>query len=328
MSALTYAHDVANAVQDGTGTALFDRVRRSVELGRFHEGLDDLFGGLAHLRNTLEPDTWRALAAAVRKDGALGDLVYQDFLTRRALDKPRGYAGDAVMMDYLYGIHAYREAAAQASDTGRAICRYIQRRPAGQSVRIRREHIARLIDEIALATPGADVLAVASGHLREAELSTALRSGRLGRFVALDADAESLREVDAQYSHLGVETVHASVRHLLARRVTAGRFDFVYAAGLYDYLGDSVGAALTARLFDLTKPGGQLLIANFTPRCPDRAYMEAFMEWDLIYRDEFEMTGLLAHVPPAEIATYDLYSDTSGSIVYLRLRKAKSARVS
>ena len=57
MSALTYAHDVANAVQDGTGTALFDRVRRSVELGRFHEGLDDLFGGLAHLRNTLEPDT-------------------------------------------------------------------------------------------------------------------------------------------------------------------------------------------------------------------------------------------------------------------------------
>jgi hypothetical protein len=40
------------------------------------------------------------------------------------------------------------------------------------------------------------------------------------------------------------------------------------------------------------------------------------------------MTGLLAHVPPAEIATYDLYSDTSGSIVYLRMRKAKSARVS
>ena len=56
--------------------------------------------------------------------------------------------------------------------------------------------------------------------------------------------------------------------------------------------------------------------------------MEAFMEWDLIYRDEFEMTGLLAHVPPAEIASDDLYSDTSGSIVYLRLRKARSAQVS
>jgi hypothetical protein len=325
MSALTYAADATNTVQEGTGTPLFDRVRRSIELGRVREGLDDLFGGLAHLRNTMEPEAWRAFVASVRKDGLLDDLVYQDFLTRRALEKPRGYAGDAVMMDYVYGIHGYRQAAGQASDIGRAICRYIQRGPAGQGVRIRREHIARLIDEIAFAVPAADVLAVASGHLREAELSNALRLGRLGRFVALDADVESLREVDAQYSQLGVETIHASVRHILARKVTPGRFDFVYAAGLYDYLGDPVGAALTARLFDLTNPGGQLLIPNFAPRCPDRAYLEAFMEWNLIYRDEFDMTALLARIPEAQIARYDIYSDTSGSIVYLRVRKAKLA---
>src|SRR5215471_16334510 len=92
------------------------------------------------------------------------------------------------------------------------------------------------------------VLAVAAGHLREAELSNALASGRLDRFVALDADAESLRDIAGHYAHLGVETVHASVRHLLARKIKLGSFDFIYAAGLYDYLSENTAQVLSARL--------------------------------------------------------------------------------
>ena len=46
------------------------------------------------------------------------------------------------------------------------------------------------------------------------------------------------------------------------------------------------------------------------------------MAWDLIYRDEFDMTGLIARIPAQEIASYDIYSDRSRSIVYLMIRKA------
>jgi hypothetical protein len=99
----------------------------------------------------------------------------------------------------------------------------------------------------------------------------------------------------------------------------------VYAAGLYDYLNDSAAAALTARLFELTNPGGQLLIPNFAPCCPDRAYLETFMAWDLTYRDEFDMAKIVASLPSERIASYDIYSDPSRSIVYLVIRKAKLA---
>ena len=270
----------------------------------------------------MDAGEWRACARSLRTAHPLTDVLYEDPLTSRAFAKPRGYAGDAIMMDYVYGIHSADEACNGTSAAGRAVLRYIQSRPAVQGVRKRREHIAQLIDETAARATRPSILGVASGHLREAELSTALASARIGRFVALDADADSLREVDTQYATLGVETVHASVRHILARKVELDQFDFVYAAGLYDYLNDVVAAALTARLFELTRPGGRLVIPNFAPCCPDRAYLEAFMAWDLIYRDEFDMAGLIARIRADEIASYDIYSDRSRSIVYLMIRKA------
>jgi extracellular factor (EF) 3-hydroxypalmitic acid methyl ester biosynthesis protein len=323
MPALSFANDITVYRQTASRATPFDSVCRLLELGMLTEGLDDLISGLEQVRNAMSHDDWSAFAESARADCRLMTLVQQDPLTKRAFDKPRGYAGDAVMMDYAYGIHSAHEATRQASDIGRAVLGHIQGRPAIQSVRYRRRHIAQLIDATAAAVAQPRILAVASGHLREAELSTALASGGVGSFVALDADRESLREVETQYSGLGVETIHASVRHMLARKVTRAPFDLVYAAGLYDYLNDNVAVALTARLFELTRPGGNLLIPNFAPSCPDRGYMESCMAWELIYRDEYDMTRLVAHIPVDQIASYDVYSDPSGSVVYLRIEKNK-----
>jgi hypothetical protein len=325
MQAFSYANDIDSTSPTATLAPLFDRVRRSIEHGLVDDGMDELYGGLERIRNGMQPDEWQVFAAHAREDRAIGELVYQDPLTRRAREKPRGYAGDAIMMDYLYDIHEARRDVATATETGSAICGFVRNRPAGCSVRYRREHIARLVDQIAAAQPQPHVLAIAAGHLREAELSTALAAGRVGRFVALDADAESLREVRTRYGALGVETVHGSVRNVLARKADVGRFDFVYAAGLYDYLSDTTGAALTARMFELARPGGQVLIPNFAPCCPDRAYLETFMAWDLIYRDEIDIAGLVCRIPAGEIASYDIYSDPSRSIVYLLIRKSAAA---
>src|SRR4030095_15894931 len=110
------------------------------ELVLIKEGLDDLWGGREDTRNAMEPGAWRAFAAGAREDRTLGDLLYQDPLTRRAFHQPRGYAGDAIMMDYIYGIHGGREAVAQASDVGGAIYRCIRHRPAGGSRPPRRAH--------------------------------------------------------------------------------------------------------------------------------------------------------------------------------------------
>ena len=308
-TALTQIEEVLSEVQD------------SLNCGQIEKGMEALFSGLSKAKENMDATEWKSFARCLRTEHSLRHDIHQDPMTCRAFDKPRGYAGDAVMMDYLYNIHFAEEAADNATDLGRAIYRYIQTRQAGEGVRFRREHLAGLIDEIAAEKKDASVLAIASGHLRESELSNALANRTLGRFVALDADTESLNEVEMCYGPVGVETIHASVRHLLARKVKLTPFDFVYAAGLYDYLNDAVAQALTQRMFELTAPGGQMLIPNFANDLADIAYMETYMDWDLVYRDEYDMTRLLDKIDPNEIASYDVYRDPAKGVVYLRVWK-------
>jgi len=302
--------------------ATLDRASNSMESGQVGEALDAVVDSLCEARAMMSEDAWGELASYAREDHELRQAIYEDPLTLRALQKPRGYAGDAVMMDYAYGIHSAHVAATGASPLGRAIYRWVYNTDASAAVRYRREHIARLIDSLAARVSKPGVLAVAAGHLREAELSQALAAGRLGRMVALDADAESLREIETLYAHLGVETVHGSVRHILARKVNLGTFDLVYAAGLYDYLPANVAQALTERMFEMVRPGGDLLVANFAPEIRARLYMESFMDWKLIYRDEHEMAQLVARIDPDAMERCDVYGDPAGSVLYLRVKKA------
>ena len=141
MSALSVANRVVT-LESAAGAALVGRVCRSMPQRSMTEALDELFDGLDRLRQTMEPDEWLAFASRVRSEGTLSELLYQDPLTRRAFEKPRGYAGDAVMMDYIYGIHGAHEAFTAATSVGRQVFDYLRSRPAPRSVCNRREHLA------------------------------------------------------------------------------------------------------------------------------------------------------------------------------------------
>ena len=92
-----------------------------------------------------------------------------------------------------------------------------------------------------------------------------------------------------------------------------------YAAGLFDYLTRDVARALTGALLHMLSPGGRLLIANFTPETSDAAFMEAFMDWQLVYRDEADMRLLLQGVPPASIEGLEQFRDENENVTYLRV---------
>ena len=106
------------------------------------------------------------------------------------------------MMDYIYGLGEAVQAAREATPLGRAIFEYMGTRPSARAVRYRRQLIAGLIDRVAAGGEAA-VLALAAGHLREAELSDAVQTGRIRDFVAFDQDEASLAVVARDYAHLG-----------------------------------------------------------------------------------------------------------------------------
>src|SRR5207245_447931 len=142
-----------------------------------------------------------------------------------------------------------------------------------------------------------------------------------GRLVAFDQDPENLHIVKRECMPYGVETVVGSVRQLSHGALDLGRFHHIYTPGLYDYLDQSKAQQLTASLFGMLQSGGRLLVANFIPHGPTVGYMEAFMDWHLIYRALPTLEAVAAGIPAAAIADQRTFLDERGIIAYLELHK-------
>jgi extracellular factor (EF) 3-hydroxypalmitic acid methyl ester biosynthesis protein len=261
------------------------------------------------------------LAEAMRqwcRAHALHALVREDPYTERAATKPRGYAGDAVMMDYIYS----GQPPEGTSELGRTIFGATTRVSMGLSVLYRRQLLKSQIDDVVVTREGGRILSVASGHARELEGSLVQSPLFAGEVVALDQDPLSCNEVQRVHGSPRVRVLHQGVRDLLAKPADElGRFDLVYSAGLYDYLPDILARRLTVRLAQLLAPGGRLLIANFVPGGSGRGYMELFMDWTLVLRDEAQMLALLRAADPEGQGQISSFLDPHRNVVYAELQR-------
>lgn len=294
---------------------LLDASHRLITQGQVVDG----FRLLVHPLSALWTEA-RALgladdAAALAKAHALHGLVRQDPFTQRAAAKPRGYAGDAVMMDYIYDA----QAPAGTTALGQALLGCTSRSGMGLSVQYRRVLLRSLIDDVVATHGQGRVLSVAAGHCRELRGSLVQSPAFDGEFVALDQDAESCAQVAQDQAAHRVRVRHQGVRDLLALPADSslGHFDLVYSAGLYDYLPDGLARRLTQRLLALLRPQGRLLVANFLPGGCGRGYQELFMDWTLILRDEAQMRQLALDAGARQLRSF---VDPHRNVVYVELQ--------
>ena len=304
------------------GDGLYDDVQASLLSGdetAIEAGLGRLFDSLRERKLNSSPADWTQFVAESRQHPII-PLLHQDPFTYRAFSKPRGYAGDAVMMDYIYGREEHWMPP-ESTPLGRAIFNFTTGAPASEGVRARRAYIATRIDRLAEKVRHPHILAIAAGHLREASMSSAVRRRKTGRFMALDADALSAAEVAASYGRHGVETVTASFRRLLTDPAGVGEFDFVYSTGLFDYLNQRTARRLVLGMFQMLRPGGKLLVANFLPGIRDIGYMETFMDWTLVYRTRRDMVDLTMDIPEEDVKEVRIVSEECRNIVFLELSR-------
>lgn len=270
---------------------------------------------------------WEQVAKDHIQTHRLMNTIRECPLTHRCASRPRGYAGDAVMIDYIYGVSLPNLESISA--IAKAVFGYSVSSPAGRAVRYRRHRLASRIDSLAVAKlhrgqQGMRILSVAAGHGRELALSMAFQQGLVTEFVALDQDQQSLDELVTAYGNgpAKVTPLQLSVRNLLAGKHDLGQFDLIYSAGLYDYLETTVAQRLTRRLFHALNPGGQLLYANFAPDIHSVGYMEAAMDWWLIYRNAQQTLALADEIDQSLIGRVDEYSDPDNNIHFVELERA------
>jgi extracellular factor (EF) 3-hydroxypalmitic acid methyl ester biosynthesis protein len=295
--------------------AAYDRLVR----GCVDEGITALVTDLDRLNRASSPEEYQTFARQRCLVHPLRDLIHQDPYASRSFHKPRGFAGDALLLDFFYGLNG---PTAETTTLGREIFHVSMARPASESVRYRRTLLANLIDEMASEKSDTRILSIACGHLREAALSEAVQQGRVSEMVCIDQDAESIAVVERETLGLPVKPAVGSIRSLLSGEPKYTDFDLVYAGGVFDYLPLSVATRLTAAMFRMLRADGRLLVTNFTPETEERGYMEAFMDWYLIYRNEASMVDLARKIDPSAIQRQRVFRDPLGNIVYLEVTRS------
>ena len=74
--------------------------------------------------------------------------------------------------------------------------------------------------------------------------------------------------------------------------------------GLFDYLTPPVARAVLEKLYQLLKPGGELMIGNFHVSNPSKYYMEYWADWVLYYRTEEEFRDLPKDPTTAKVSLF------------------------
>jgi extracellular factor (EF) 3-hydroxypalmitic acid methyl ester biosynthesis protein len=286
--------------------------------GRTGIALPMAFAGLNLARKPLPDAEWREAIQQAVAPHPLRAAVLEDPMTRRALEKPRGYAGDAVLLDYMYRLRP--DDFADLAPGALLVHKFLVEGPAPSAVRHRLGVLADALRQVGQRPEGPGrAVSVACGHLRE--LSQVPPDAWPREVAALDQDDDSLAMVEATYPDIRVTPHRGTVRDVLAKHIAGEPFDLAYAAGLLDYLEQPVASALASRMFDLVAPGGRLLLANFTPDTPDIGFMEAMSEWHLVYRAEADMCALPDGV--ATLAAARTWRDPDGCIVYLEVERGR-----
>jgi len=248
----------------------------------------------------------------------ISKLILQEPMTKHSFQKPRGYSGDATLIDYMYKL---KSCSLDDSYLGREIYGCISSAGSVAAVRWRANHIAQSIEAFQQKQGRKiDVISVASGHLRElGYIKNA--DEKISRFVCIDQDVQSNQEVRSAYHKYSfLEIIDSSINYIIKNKLADQKFDFIYSSGLFDYLNDKVASKMIERLYGNLREGGEMIIPNFLKGISEKAYMETFMKWNLIYRNEEDMRALISDLDIPN-SKQEIYYDDMKKVVYLKIRK-------
>lgn len=286
-------------IQEINTFAFLDEVTDMLNSGKIGQGMRTLGKNLYDLYAGTSTNEWLRIVNSKLLNHTLNDLLAQDPFTARAFKQPRGYAGDAVLLDMAY--FPNKIDLSNVSSLGRKIFGFNSNVSIAHALRNRITAVANIIDKSASISSKLKVLSVACGHCREAEYSHAIRNRQLSTFAGIDQDSKSLAFAKLEYKKFDIDINQLNISDIIRGRADLGKFDLIYSAGLYDYLGTRTAQRLTKELFNLLSSGGKLVIFNITKDYPEIGYFESYMNWPMIGRDEFQVAELASKLPLSDL---------------------------
>jgi len=247
---------------------------------------------------------------------------------RRIYEKPLGYAGDYVMMNYIY------EDGYEGDTTyNKLLHRYVLSLPATLANKNRKYYFKKRIWSTIKKINNAKITSVACGPAREIiEVLTELPSSIKCTFTLVDSEKLALEFIKDKIRTINnvirskdviINYVHRDILELMREsqmKKVIDNQDLIYAAGLIDYIKDRIATKIIEILYGCLRNGGVLIIGNVHSDNPSRACMEMLGEWVVIHRDEEGMMNLAKNITGAT-KIHTEREPTTGMNVFLIIDK-------
>lgn len=237
-------------------------------------------------------------------------------LHRRAREKPLGYAGDFLIIDWIYTQKT------ASSGKGKFFDLLFQSYEAAQAVRNRKQYFINKCAELAhQKNSRIDILNLGCGPCRDIlETVQTSKNGSHLHFHCIDNEPKAIEYAKKLLAQAGIQNNilldHANV----LRFRTSRQYDLIWVAGLFDYLEDRAAVLLLKKIWKHLKDDGQIIFGNFSPGDPTRQGMELVARWKLIHRNASDLIRLCreAGLPFSEI---EIESEPLGVNLFCIVRK-------
>jgi extracellular factor (EF) 3-hydroxypalmitic acid methyl ester biosynthesis protein len=229
-----------------------------------------------------------------------GHLLARGWLQNRARTKPRGYAGDHELLDWIYHERVCED------PLGALFDRYFQAQAAPQAVRNRMAMMTDVLVQGVRNTASEIFRVAVVGSAVGLEIKAALdrlseAERKRVRATLLDLDPATIEHAQTLLCPLlppeQIVAQPANLFRLPERPRLAGPLvgaDLVFCPGMFDYLEDAGAVEMLKAIYQRLAPGGRLIVFQFALHNPTRPYMEWFGNWYLIYRSQPELERLVA----------------------------------
>jgi hypothetical protein len=111
------------------------------------------------------------------------------------------------------------------------------------------------------------------------------------------------------------------VRDLVRGAPGLGDMDLAYCSGLMESLPDAAAAGLAHALFGMLRPGGALVITQFLAGLTEAAFLEAFMDWHMVYRRRDETVGLVRDLIGGDVNDWNYIESPEATLGVLTVRR-------
>jgi SAM-dependent methyltransferase len=234
----------------------------------------------------------------------------QDTIQGHIYHQPLGYPGDYLIIDKFYR--------KQINKDHHKWDEYIINIPAAQALNNRKIVMKKTVKENYY---GIDitVLNIASGPCRDIiEFYDGNKNAKV-QFDCIEFDPKAI-----EYAKTVLDGYSKNVNFInknALRFTTDKKYDLVWSGGLFDYFDDNIFVRLLKRYSTFLKENAELVIGNFSPNNPSKAYME-IGNWKLNYRDKNHLLQL-AEQAGLDMNNVFVDSEPLGINLFLHYRNKK-----